>query len=128
MSKEQVEKAVAGYFAGIRDNDKESWLAHFATDGVSHDPVGAPPHEGHDGLSKFFDGMNKMFASVSLVEQDVFIAGNEVAVSWHGEIIGKNGRTVTFAGINTFVIDSAGKIALLRAYWNPRAMIKELNS
>jgi ketosteroid isomerase-like protein len=128
MSKEQIKQAVAGYFAGIRDNDKDGWLSHFAADGVAHDPVGAPPHEGHEGLSKFFDGMNKMFASVSLVEDAVFIAGNEAAVSWQGEIIGKNGRAVTFAGINTFVIDEAGKISLLKAYWSPGAMMKELNA
>jgi hypothetical protein len=93
---------------------------------VAHDPVGAPPHEGHEGLSKFFDGMNKMFASVSLVEDEIFIAGNEAAVSWQGEIIGKNGRTVTFSGINTFVVNEAGKISLLKAYWSPGAMMKEL--
>jgi ketosteroid isomerase-like protein len=128
MSKELIKEAVAGYFAGIRDNDKDGWLSHFAPDGVAHDPVGAPPHEGHEGLSKFFDGMNRMFASVSLVEDAVFIAGNEAAVSWQGEIIGKNGRTVTFAGINTFVIDEEGKISLLKAYWSPGAMLKELNA
>jgi ketosteroid isomerase-like protein len=128
MSKELIKEAVAGYFAGIRNNDKDGWLSHFASDGVAHDPVGAPPHEGQEGLSKFFDGMNKMFASVSLVEDAVFIAGNEAAVSWQGEIIGKNGRTVTFAGINTFVIDEEGKINLLKAYWSPGAMLKELNA
>jgi ketosteroid isomerase-like protein len=128
MSKEMIKEAVAGYFAGIRDNDKDSWLSHFAPDAVAHDPVGAPPHEGHAGLSKFFDGMNKMFATVSLVEEDeLFIAGNEAAVKWQGEIIGKNGRTVTFAGINTFAVNEEGKISLLKAYWSPGAMMKELN-
>jgi ketosteroid isomerase-like protein len=128
MSKEQVKQAIAGYFAGIRENDKESWLSHFAVDSVGHDPVGAPPHEGHEGLSKFFDGMGKMFASVSLVEDQLFINGNEAAVSWDGEIVGKNGRTVTFNGINTFVINDEGKISLLKAYWSPGAMMKALNS
>lgn len=128
MSKEQVKQAIAGYFAGIRENDKESWLDHFATDGVSHDPVGAPPQEGYAGLSKFFDGMGKMFASVSLVEDQIFINGNEAAVSWDGEIVGKNGRTVNFNGINTFVVNDEGKISLLKAYWSPGAMMKALNS
>jgi steroid delta-isomerase len=40
-------KAVAEYFAATRAMDAERWVAVFAEDATSHDPVGAPAMNGH---------------------------------------------------------------------------------
>ena len=126
MSREMVQEAVNNYFVAIRDMDAEAFVAVFAEDGVSHDPVGAPPFNGHDGLRKFFGGILATFTELNMRETAVFINKNEAAVHWQAEGVGKNGKTTSFSGINLFTINDEGKIESLRAYWNPRAMMAQL--
>src|SRR6516164_11591325 len=95
-----VRKAVAGYFAATRAMDPEAWLAAFAEDAISHDPVGAVPIEGHRGLRQFYDTIVLAFEKVGITEDDIFVAGNQAAAKWTGEGIGLNGREVTFKGID----------------------------
>jgi steroid delta-isomerase len=126
MSTERTQKAVADYFAAIRAMDTARWVATFAADAVSQDPVGGPPINGHTALRRFFEGITGAFEKVGLFEDHVFVNGNEAAVKWTGRGVGKNNRAVTFEGIDIFEINDEGKIQTLRAYWNPAAMMAEL--
>ena len=126
MSTERIDKAVADYFAATRRMDASAWVETFAVDATSHDPVGAPPMNGHAALRQFFDGICGAFERVGLTEDHVFTSGNEAAVKWTGRGTGKNGREVTFEGIDVFEINDAGKIQTLRAYWDPAAMLARL--
>jgi steroid delta-isomerase len=128
MSTDRTQKAVSDYFAAIRATDVDAWLATFAADAVSQDPVGAPPMKGHAALRQFFEGIAGAFERVGLFEDHVFVVGNEAAVKWTGRGMGKNGREVTFEGIDIFEINEEGKIQTLRAYWQPAAMMAELQS
>lgn len=128
MSTELIPKVVADYFAAIRAMDASAWVSTFAEEGVNYDPVGAPPNKGHAALRQFFEGIAGAFEQVGLFEDHVFINGNEAAVKWTGRGTGKNGRAVTFEGIDFFEINDAGKIQTVRAYWNPAAMMAELQS
>ncbi len=125
-TKEQIKKIVADYFAATRAMDKQAWLATFAEDGVSIDPMGAPPLDTIEKRAAFFDGITSAFDKVGIQENEVYIAGNGAAVKWMGYGTGKNGREVTFQGIDTFEIDENGKIKSLSGYWNPAAMMAEL--
>lgn len=128
MSNNQTQKAVADYFAAIRAMDVDGWLSTFAEDAVTNDPVGAPPLNGHAALRQFFEGIAGAFEKVGLFEDQVFINGNEAAVKWTGRGTGKNGREVTFEGIDVFEVNDEGKIKTVRGYWNPAAMMAELQS
>lgn len=128
MSTDNIQKVVADYFAATRAMDALAWLATFADDAISYDPVGAPPTAGHAALRQFFDGITGAFEKVGLTEDHVFVNGNEAAVKWTGRGTGKNGRAVTFEGIDVFEINDAGKIQTIHAYWNPAAMMAELQS
>lgn len=125
-SESAIRSAIEAYFAAIRAGDVNAWLATYAEDAVAHDPVGAPPHVGHAGLRGFFEGINSAFDSIALHEESIFVAGNEAAVKWRGEGTGMNGKTVTFEGIDVFQINEDGKIQSVQAYWNPAAMMAEL--
>jgi steroid delta-isomerase len=123
---ELVEKAVAAYFAALRDMNVEAWVSTFAEDGVSHDPVGAPPHQGHAAIRAFLTGVLALFENVGLQEQSVFIAGNEAAVKWIGYGRGKNERDVRFEGIDVLSVNELGKIISVRAYWDPGPVITQV--
>ena len=126
MSREQIQETISSYFAAICSMDGDALVACFAADCVSHDPVGAPPFSGHDGLRHFFGGMQATFSQLTMAETAVYINKNEAAVHWQADGVGKNGKSTHFSGIDLFTINEAGKIATLRAYWNPRAMMAQL--
>lgn len=123
---EQMKESVAAYFAATRAMDKEAWLATFAADGISVDPVGAPPMDTNEKRAAFFDGIIGAFENVGLTEQEIYLTANSAAVKWTGQGTGKNGRDVSFAGIDIFEINEDGKIQTVRGYWDPAAMMAEL--
>ncbi|HEY0003438.1 MAG TPA: nuclear transport factor 2 family protein [Pyrinomonadaceae bacterium] len=128
MSPEMVARAVKAYFAATREMKTDAWLATFAEDALSYDPVDAPPHRGHDELRRFFDGIVGAFKEVGLHEEHVFIVGNQAAVKWTGRGTGKNGRSVHFEGIDIIEVNEDGKIQTIRGYWNPLELMGQLQS
>jgi len=128
VSTDAIQKVVSDYFAATRAMDMEAWIATFADNATSHDPVGGPPLEGHNSLRQFFQGIVGAFDRVGLAEDKVFISGNGAAVMWTGRGVGKNGREVTFEGIDVFEVNEEGKIQTLWAYWDPSAMMAQLQS
>jgi len=123
-----IRKVVAEHFAAIRAMNPEAWIATFAADAISHDPVGAVPIEGHAGLRQFYEQISMAFEKVGIAEDEVFVAGNQAATKWLGKGIGLNGADVTFEGIDVFEINDAGKIQELWSYWDPEPLMKELMS
>ena len=126
MTEDAIRKVVADYFAATRAMDGEAWVSTFAEDAESYDPVGAPPHRGHEALRQFFQGIVSAFDKIGLTENDIFVAGGQAAVSWTGRGTGKNGREVAFGGIDIFKFDDEGKIKSLYSYWDPARMMAEL--
>ena len=121
-----VPSAIQAYFAAIRRMDREAWVATFAADATSHDPIGSPARMGHDALRTFFDGITSLTQSVALWEDDVFACGNHGAVKWTGTGVGKNERAFRVEGIDVFELDERGKIKTLKAYWNPAELMAQL--
>ena len=126
MSVEDVSRTIKAYFAALRAMDVEAWVATFAPDATSYDPVGAPPHVGHEALRQFLSAIMAAFDKVGLTEDQVFIAGNGAAVKWTGSGKGKNGRAVRFEGIDVFDFNEEGLIQTVRAYWNPAEVMMQL--
>ncbi len=126
MSPEVVSKAVKKYFAALRAMDEKAWVNTFAEDAVSYDPVGAPPHEGHQKLGEFFQSVTAAFKEVGLTEDQVFVAGNSAAVKWTASGISKGGKKVRFEGIDIITVNDAGLIQTVHAYWNPAEMVGQL--
>ncbi len=125
MTAETVTNIINEYFDAICARDADRWVATFAADATSYEP-GNPPLTGHDALRMFFEGIAGGFASIEMRPTEIYPLGQEAAVKWTASGTGKNGRAVKFVGIDVFVINEAGKIQSLKAYWNPAAMMAEL--
>ncbi len=128
MTPEAVQKTVIAYFAALRAMDVEAWVATFAADAVSQDPVGAPPLEGHAALRKFATSTWSLWDTIGLQEQQVFIATNEAAVKWTGYGRTKTGRDVRFEGVNIMTVNDKGNIQNLRAYWDAASVMRQMNA
>jgi steroid delta-isomerase-like uncharacterized protein len=119
-------EVIGRFYAALRSHDVAAWLDTFAEDAIAHDPVGMPPHYGHEGLKTFLLRVMEQFVSFDLTEDDVFLAPNSAAVKWTGRGHGRNGRTVQFSGIDIFEFDGNEKIRLLKAYWNAAPVLATL--
>lgn len=130
MTSRSPADTIAAYFAAIRRLDRAGWLACFAEHAVSHDPVGAPPHVGIDGLRRYFDGFMAQVSSVSLIEEDVYVCGQRAAVKWIGRGFGKAaeglGKPFVFEGIDLFEFDAHGRIVKVEGYWEPSRLMAQL--
>ena len=125
-SAEMIKKVVSGYYESTRTGNKEAFVNSFSKDCVVHDPVGAPPMEGHEALGKFFDGIVSLFTQMGLTEDSMFISGNGAAVKWTGRGIAQNGKSITFEGIDVWTVNEEGTIQKAECYWDPGAMMAQI--
>ena len=122
-----AQRTLTNYFAATRSMDRAAWIACFAADGVSHDPVGTPPHVGHTALARFFDSIVDLAKSIAFHEEEIYFSGNEAAVKWIARGVGKKSeKSFMFEGIDVFEFDEQGKIKTLSAYWDPADLMSQL--
>jgi steroid Delta-isomerase len=121
-----TEQAVVEYFTAIRAMDVERCVAVFAATAEQHDPVGTPPNIGHNAIRTFFTQIFSGFRVIGLTEDGVYANGNSAAVKWTGKGISHSGKSVTFEGVDVLDCDEAGKIVLVRAFWDPAPVMAAL--
>lgn len=126
MTPAAIQALITRYFAATRAMDLDAWLACFADDAVSHDPYGAPPIQGKDGLRKVFLPVATAFKEIGFTENFVTVVGNRVAVKFTARGIGNNGKAATCEGIDIFESNDRGTIQMMWGYWDPAAMMAQL--
>ena len=112
----------------VHRKDKEAWVANFADDGIIEDPIGPsildPEGKGHRGktaIAAFWDkliGPNRVFFDV----RDSYANGDECANVGSVITVLPNGAIMIVNGVFTYRVDTTGKVAALRAYWEPAKM------
>jgi steroid Delta-isomerase len=128
MGQSEVAFAVSRFYAALRANDVDVWVSLFAADATARDPVGTTPHRGRHGLRDFLSGVLQQFESFGLTEEEVFCVPGGAAVRWAGSGRGKNGKDVTFRGIDVFAVDGEGQITSLDAYWDAAPVMEAISS
>ena len=126
MASEVIPTVVAQYFAAIQRMDPDAWVACFAEQAISYEPGALAPLQGHAALRQFLVGVVGAFQKIGMTEDHRFLSGNRVAVKFTGRGTGKNGREVVFEGIDVFEINQDGKIQTMWGYWDPAAMMAQL--
>jgi uncharacterized protein (TIGR02246 family) len=114
---EQVTAVIDAYVDAYKRNDRQAAIDCFRSDAVWHDPVGQPPHVGHQGIGEFWDQAHAMADSIELVPRDVLVGGNEAAMVFEIHVVIGDGGMVMDA-VETFVVDDDGKISEAKAYWD----------
>ena len=126
LTPEIMQDTVATLFAGICDLDVETWLACFAPDAENRDPADAPPQIGHAVIRAALEGAVNTFAAISITANNIFPNGNQAAVKWTAQFEAKNGKAAHCEGVDVIDFNAEGKIQVLRAFWNPAAMMAQL--
>jgi steroid delta-isomerase len=120
IAPERVRAVVDAYVDAYRRNDKQACLDLFAADAEWHDPVGEPPHVGHEGVGAFWDQGRTMAESIELVPSDIIVCANQAAMVFQIRVnLGGDPKTIMeMDAVEIFVIDDDGRISELRAYWD----------
>src|SRR5262245_28406069 len=128
LSREQMRDVVDRYFAAWNSLDSSAYRACFSEDAVVHDPYGATPLRGGAALLEFFLGIAKALQEVTVAVNDMYVAGNRIAVVFKGNGVGKNGKPVSIEGVDVFEMNDGGKITGLWSYWDPAAVLAKVRS
>lgn len=114
---EQVRAVAEDYVAASNANDKQTVLSQFAPDAVWFDPVGRPPHVGHEEIGAFFDQARAMADRIEMKLIDVIVCGEEAAIVLEIHVtIGETGMIMDC--VETVDVNDDGKIARMKAYWD----------
>jgi ketosteroid isomerase-like protein len=115
--------------AAVEALDRQAWLDLFADDAVVEDPVGPsmfdPEGKGHRGpeaIAAFFDDVIAANKSIAFTVKESFLCGDEVANVGVIRITFEGGSAVEVDGVYVYRRSPEGKIASLRAYWEPDAV------
>jgi steroid Delta-isomerase len=111
--------------AAVQAKDRQAWLGLFAPDAVVADPIGPSPldpagrgHRGLAAIAAFYDTVIAPNEQVSFEIERSYLCGDEVAdVGTIRTTLPGGGHVVVVRGVYTYRLDSAGRLAELRAYW-----------
>jgi steroid Delta-isomerase len=127
MLQTTIQTTIATYFAAMRSLDTVSWVNTFADNAIGYEPS-MPPLEGRQALERYFAAIANHFDRIELVAESIVTFDNEVAVQWSAQAVSRQGHCLTFSGLDLFAMNPDGKIQTLWAYWNPAAVMAELNA
>jgi steroid delta-isomerase len=115
---DELRALVHEYIQAMSANDKEGYVALFATDATLEDPVGSGVRKGHDEIREFWDMVHTLSETITLVPTGpVRVAANEVAFPMQAvSDIGGNKMVVDI--IDVFAVDDSRKISGMRAFWD----------
>ena len=122
--RQAIEATIRAYAAAWGAGDREGWLDTFAESATQEDPVGSRVRRGRSEIGEFWDTAMAEFDSLEIVARDIFVAGYEAAMEWTiNAVAGRS--SVTFAGVDVFTFDQAGRITSVRAYWERTRAVKQ---
>jgi steroid delta-isomerase len=110
--------AVERYVAAFEASDPEQVVALFAADATVEDPVGTPPHVGHEAIRAFYSASMQTGAKLHL-DGPVRVAGDTAAFAFH-VTFAKPGMRVDV--IDLFRFDDSGQVISMKAFFGPTNM------
>lgn len=119
VTPEHAQQVIETYCKAESAKDRDTWLSLFAPDATHEDPVGAPINRGLEAIGAFFDAaaghmdLDLHTTAPPIVVGDEALAFLEVHVG-HGEE-----RLVLTPIVDHLVFDDEGRIAALRAFFDP---------
>ena len=127
MSINQIQETSQEFFAALNRGDVQGWLNTLAEDATSHEPVGTPPNQGHEGLLQWLQQSGEAFETWQTTVQDIFVAGNSAAIRWSSHGVLRNGEEVNIEGIDVHEYNADGKIQTVKGYFDPTPIMAAIS-
>ncbi len=123
---DQVRDALTKYIEAWATGNRELLLSVFAADASFCDPVGTPEFVGHDGIGRFWDFARQDKArTMTPVLEEIRACGGEGILRFTMQVrIPAENKGLDLSIIEYVLLDDAGKIKSLRAFWGPEQVSK----
>ncbi|MGK7879906.1 MAG: nuclear transport factor 2 family protein [Crocosphaera sp.] len=120
LNNQEIEQLIANYYAALRSLSATQWANVFAENATIEDPIGTPPITGgKEVFSQFYtNAINKNFKVIDIKEDNIFIKGNQAAVTWNFQGITHQDVNISFEGMTLFEFLDSGLISSFKVYWN----------
>lgn len=120
MNEQKSAAAVArAAMTAVQDRRRDDWLDHFAADAQVEDPVGhLPPLIGREALAAFWDNAIAVLASTRFEVSREWEVGEEALLLATVTIATAGGAGASYDGAFDYTLNSDGRIASLRAFWD----------
>jgi steroid delta-isomerase len=122
----QVREALTNYIEAWKTGDNALLLSVFAEDASFCDPVGTPEFVGHEGIGKFWDFARQDKArTMTPVLEEIRTCGSEGILRFTMQVrIPAENKGLDLSIIEYVLVDDAGKIKSLRAFWGESEISK----
>jgi steroid delta-isomerase len=123
---DDVRKALNNYIKAWATNDKALLMSILSEDAVFCDPVGTPEFIGHEGIGRFWDFSHTGEGrTLTPVLQEIRACANEGILRFTMQVrIPSANQGLDLSIIEYVLIDDAGKIKSLRAFWDETSVAK----
>jgi ketosteroid isomerase-like protein len=120
--------AARASMTAVEAGDRAAWLALFAPDAIVEDPIGPSMfdergngHRGPDAIAAFYDNVISS-GRIEFAIRESYAGGNECANVGTITTTLPDGSRAIVDGVYTYRVDDDGRVAALRAYWEPANM------
>jgi hypothetical protein len=113
--------------AAAAAHDRQGWVGLFTPDGSVEDPVGSRPHAGPSEIGRFYDTFIGPREIDFHRDLDI-VRGSSVIRDLELEVVMGSAVTMTipaFLRYDLRQVDGDWKVAMLRAYWELPAMVRQ---
>lgn len=111
----------------VEQGDRDAWLELFAAEAVLEDPVGhVPPRRGTAQIAAFWDEGIAVLEQVRFEVTRAHDAPREALLLADVSIRVPGGAVAGYDAALHYVLDEAGAIASLRAFWDLPAVMAQL--
>lgn len=108
-----------GAMAAVQEGRRDDWLDCFADNARVEDPVGhLPPMHGREALASFWDNAIAALTSTRFEINREWEASEEALLLATVTIATASGASASYDGAFNYALDSDGRIASLRAFWD----------
>ncbi|MDB5395343.1 MAG: nuclear transport factor 2 [Rhodospirillales bacterium] len=121
-----VRHALETYIKAWGTNDKALLMSILAEDAIFCDPVGTPEFKGHEGIGRFWDFSHQGTArELTPVLEEIRACGNEGILRFTMQVrVPAANQGLDLSIVEYVIIDDAGKIKSLRAFWDETSVSK----
>ena len=122
LTPEHIRSTIESYLRAYNEGNLDLLLSLFAPDCVWEDPVGKPPHLGHDGLREFWQFAHTDGAKLSPQVERIVVCGTEGLLVFTMVVHLPGGGRVNLKAVDRFEFDDEGLIKHGQAYWDDACM------